>query len=276
MMNIIAADDERIALQLLISSIYEAVPTAQVHGFSSGEEALVFGCATPCEVAFLDIDMSDMGGITLAKRLKQVNPKINIIFVTAYKQYAMEALSLHSSGYVMKPATNKKIEHELENLRHPVSMPAKHKVWIQCFGNFEIFVDEKPIKFTYSKTKELLAFLVDRKGVFCSNGEIIAALWEDDGDRAKKSSYLRDLKADLLATFTTFGISETIRKQRGVIAISLDQIACDYINWMRGDIHAINAYRGEYMSQYSWGELTLGGLELRQLQPHANEKKSTV
>lgn len=261
-MNIIAADDERIALQLLISSIYEAVPTAKVHGFDSGEDVMAFECENPCEVAFLDIDMNDMDGITLAKKLKQKNPKINIIFVTAYKQYAMEALSLHSSGYVMKPVTKEKVEHELENLRHPVSMFTKHKVWVQCFGNFEIFADEVPIKFAHGKTKELLAFLVDRKGVFCSNGEIIGALWGDEGERTKKNSYLRDLKADLLTTFAAFGIDETIRKQRGAMAISLEKISCDYYNWMQGDIQALNAYRGEYMSQYSWGELTLGGIEM--------------
>lgn len=261
-MNIIAADDERIALQLLITSIHEAVPAAHVHGFSSSEDALAFGSVNPCEVAFLDVDMSDVDGITLAKYLKQVNPKINIIFVTAYKKYAIEALSLHSSGYVMKPATKEKIEHELENLRYPVSILANHKVWIQCFGNFEVFADGEPIKFTYSKTKELLAFLVDRKGAFCSNGEIIAALWEDNGDSVKKSSYLRDLKADLLTTFNAYSIGDSIRKQRGVMAVSLDKIACDYYNWMQGDIQAINAYRGEYMSQYSWGEFTLGSIEM--------------
>ncbi|MEG0598137.1 MAG: response regulator, partial [Oscillospiraceae bacterium] len=95
-MNIIAADDERIALRLLISSINEARPEAQVHGFCTGEEALAFGRENPCEVAFLDINMSDVDGIALAKHLKHVNPEINIIFVTAYKKYAMEALSLHS------------------------------------------------------------------------------------------------------------------------------------------------------------------------------------
>ncbi|MEG2608683.1 MAG: response regulator [Lachnospiraceae bacterium] len=261
-MNIIATDDERIALQLLISSIHEAVPEAQVYGFGSGEEALAFGSENLCEVAFLDINMSDVDGIALAKHLKQVNPKINIIFVTAYKKYAMEALSLHSSGYIMKPATKEKIEHELEHLRHPVSMQTKHKVWIQCFGNFEVFADGEPIKFAYSKTKELLAFLVDRKGAFCSNGEIIAALWEDDSDSVKKNSYLRDLRADLLTTFAAFGAEECIRKQRGVMAVSPDQIACDYYNWMQGDIEAINAYRGEYMSQYSWCEFTHGGIEM--------------
>lgn len=264
-MNIIAVDDERIALKLLISSIREAVPKACVTEFNSGEEALAFGSENPCEVAFLDIDMSGMDGISLAKHLKQMNPKINIIFVTAYNKYAMEALSLHSSGYVMKPATKKKIEYELDNLRHPSFMQTKHKVWIQCFGNFEIFVDGNPIKFTYSKTKELLAFLVDRKGVFCSNGEIIAVLWEDDGDIMKKSSYLRDLKADLITTFANFGIVDAIRKKRGVMAISLDKIPCDYYNWMQGDIQSINAYRGEYMSQYSWGEFTLGGIQMATL-----------
>ncbi|MEG0615747.1 MAG: response regulator [Oscillospiraceae bacterium] len=261
-MNIIAADDERIALQLLISSIREAVPQAQVYGFGSGEEALAFGSENPCEVAFLDINMGDMDGITLAKHLKQLNPMVNIIFVTAYKKYAMEALSLHSSGYIMKPATKEKIEHELEHLRHPVPMQTKHNLWVQCFGNFEVFADGEPIKFSYSKTKELLAFLIDRKGTFCSNGEIIAALWEDDGDSVKKNSYLRDLRADLLTTFTAFGAEECIRRQRGIMAVSLDKIACDYYNWMQGDIEAINAYRGEYMSQYSWGEFTLGGIEM--------------
>lgn len=261
-MNIIAADDERIALKLLISSIREAVPKAQVHGFGCGEEALAFGSNNPCDVAFLDIDMSDMEGIALAKHLKQVKPKVNIIFVTAYKKYAMEALSLHSSGYIMKPVTEEKIEHELHNLRHPISTLTKHKIWIQCFGNFEIFADGKPIKFAYSKTKELLAFLVDRKGAFCSNGEIIAALWENDGNSSGKSSYLRDLKADLLATFTVYGVGDCICKRRGVMAVSLDKIPCDYYNWIQGDIQAINTYRGEYMSQYSWSELTLGGIEM--------------
>ncbi|MEG0638778.1 MAG: response regulator [Clostridia bacterium] len=260
-MNMIAADDERIALQLLISSIHAAVPGVEVHGFDCGEDALAYGRENPCEVAFLDIHMHDMDGISLAKQLKQANPTINIIFVTAYRKYALEALSLHSSGYVMKPATKEKIEHELANLRHPVPVQTKRKVWIQCFGNFEIFADGEPIKFTYSKTKELLAFLVDRRGAFCSNGETIAALWGDDGNGAKKNSYLRDLRADLVATFTAYGIEDALRKQRGMMAISLDQIACDYYDWMQGDIQAINAYHGEYMTQYSWGEFTLGGIK---------------
>lgn len=261
-MNIIAVDDERIALQLLVRTIYEAVPDVQVKGFSSSEEALAFGASNVCEIAFLDIDMGGIDGISLAKQLKKVNPKINIIFVTAYIKYAIEAHSIHSSGYVTKPVTTDKISYEISNLRHPISMSNKHKVWIQCFGNFEVFVDGSPVKFKYSRTKELLAFLIDRKGAFCSNGEIIATLWEDEGDKVKKSSYLRDLCSDLLNTFKSYGIDNLIHKERGILAIAQDRVSCDYYNWLQGDVQGINAYHGEYMSQYSWGEFTLGGIKM--------------
>lgn len=260
-MNIMAVDDERIALQLLVRTIYEAVPDVQVQGFYSSEEALAYGSSNVCEIAFLDIDMGGMDGISLAKQLKKVNPKVNIIFVTAYIKYAMDALNIHSSGYVTKPVTKEKIIYEMTNLRHPISMLHKHKVWVQCFGNFEIFVDGSPIKFKYSRTKELLAFLIDRKGSFCSNGEIIATLWEDEGDKFKKSSYLRDLSSDLFNTFRTFGIEHLIHKERGVIAIAQDKVSCDYYQWLQGDVQGVNAYHGEYMCQYSWSELTHAGIE---------------
>lgn len=82
----------------------------------------------------------------------------------------------------------------------------------------------------------------------------------------QKNFYLRDLKADLLTFFTEYGLEETIRKQRGVIAVSLNKLPCDYYRRIQGDIQAINAYRGEYMSQYSWSEFTLGGIEIAVMQ----------
>lgn len=261
-MSVIAVDDERIALQLLITSIQEVLPNVKVNGFSTGEEALSFADCSLCELAFLDIDMGDVDGIELAKHLKKLNPKVNIIFVTAYRQYAVDALTLHSSGYILKPITTEKIECELENLRHPIDLFCKHELWFQCFGNFEVFINGIPMKFTYSKTKELLAYLIDRKGAACTNGEIIATLWEDIDCAGKRNSYLRDLKSDLWNTFSEFGITNVICKKRGTISIIPSKIACDYYNWMNGELHAINSYKGEYMSQYSWGEFTLGGIEM--------------
>lgn len=261
-MNIIAADDERIALRLLINSIEEVLPDVVVKGFTSGDEVIAYEHLDLCDIAFLDIDMRDVDGITLAKKLKMINPRINIIFVTAYQEFAIQALNLHSSGYVMKPVTKEKVRHELDNLRHPVHICQTHDIWIQCFGNFEIFVKGEPVKFMLKKTKELLAFLVDRKGSFCTNAEIITNLWEDEADIHKKASYLRDLRSDLMKTLMKYGVENIVHKRRGVMAIATDNVACDYYNWLAGNVDGINAYHGEYMSQFSWGEFTHGGIEL--------------
>ena len=119
-------------------------------------------------------------------------------------------------------------------------------------GNFEVFVDEQPVKFRYDKTKELLAYLVDRTGALCTNGEIMAVLWSDE----KHSEYLRSLKKDLIDTFTVAGCGDVISKQWGKIGIVREIVDCDYYDWLDSKISAVNLYRGEYMTQYSWCEFT--------------------
>ena len=83
-MNIIAVDDEQGALNLLQDAITTAVPNAQVYCFLDPRKALEMMKKEPCEVAFLDIQMRRMNGIILARQLKEIYPKINIVFVTGY------------------------------------------------------------------------------------------------------------------------------------------------------------------------------------------------
>lgn len=103
-----------------MEAIREAEPSAEIHSFQKTEEALEFYRTTPCEVAFLDIQMWNMNGVDLAKRLKLLNASVNIIFSTAYGDYREEAFDLHASGYLTKPITAKMVRRELDNLRHPV------------------------------------------------------------------------------------------------------------------------------------------------------------
>ncbi|MDD3369350.1 MAG: response regulator [Lachnospiraceae bacterium] len=107
-MRIIAVDDERIALEGLISAIKKVVPE-EIRGFRSSEEALQYVKNNPVDVAFLDIEMREMNGVTLAKHLKAICHSINIIFTTGYGEYRECAFALHASGYVTKPVTPEKI-----------------------------------------------------------------------------------------------------------------------------------------------------------------------
>lgn len=255
-MRILAVDEKKHSLENLADAIRKAEPTAELFCFRDGVAALDFAAHSPCQVAFLDIPMRDMDGILLAKKLKGMNPAVNIILAADCGDYAIDAVGLHCSGYLLEPITPEKVRRELDDLRYPLRQNPEKRISIQTFGNFEVFADGIPVKFKYDKAKELLAYLVDR-GTFCTNGEIMAALW----DKSVSGSYLRMLRKELTDTFRKIGCGDLLIQKRGSIAIVPEQVACDYYDWKRGDPQARNAYRGEYMTQYSWSELTHGALE---------------
>lgn len=254
-MIVIAVDDERFALENLKDSIRQAAPAAQIHAFRYPEDALDFAKENYADVAFLDVEMTGMNGVELAERLKLHHPEINIIFSTGYGHYRDAAFDLHASGYLTKPITPEKVAKELNHLRRPVRNTKR--IRIRAFGNFEVYLDEKPISFRYSKTKEMLAYLVDRRGALCTNGEVMAILFEDDGGH---EAYFRSLRKDLTDVLESAGCGEIISQQRGRIGIIPHLVDCDYFSWCDGYRSAGNMFRGEYMSQYSWGEYTNASL----------------
>ena len=250
-MIVLAVDDERIALENLTDSIRVAAPHAQIHSFRYPEDALEFATGNYVDVAFLDVEMVSMNGVELAEGLKLLHPDINIVFSTGYGHYRDAAFDLHASGYLTKPITPEKVKKELDNLRRPVREAKRVK--IRAFGNFEVYLDGVPVSFKYSKTKEMLAYLVDRKGALCSNGEIMAILFEDDTGH---EAYFRSLRKDLTDVLDAAGCGAILNQQRGRIGINPELVDCDYFNWCSGRRSPGNAYHGEYMTQYSWGEYT--------------------
>ena len=251
-LRIVAADDEPLALELLLRTIRLVRPDAQVTGFSRAADLLAYVRAKPCDVAFLDIQLRGANGIELAAALKQVAPQLNLIFVTGYDQYAVDALTLHASGYILKPVTRAKVERELDDLRHP-HVPTLLR--IQCFGNFDVFgMDGKPLHFSRSKAKETLAYLVHRRGASCTVREVAAVLFEDEPYDIKKCQYVQKIYSSLQDTLRAAGAGSVLLKQYNSLAIDTTQVDCDYYRLLRHDPVALCAYRQEYMSQYSWAE----------------------
>ena len=254
-MKIIAVDDERIALEGLLDVIQEAAPTAELTGFEYPEDALVFVDEHDCNIAFLDVEMAGMSGVELAEQLKLRNPDINIIFATGFEEYRKESYDLHASGYLTKPITVEKVKRELSDLRRPIAKSPHLRV--QAFGNFEVFIGETPIAFKYSKTKELFAYLIDRKGALCTLAEAQTVLFEDDEGH---EAYMKSLRRDLIGILTLLGCENVIAQQRGKLGIIPDKVECDYYDWCNGK-RKNNVWQGEYMVQYSWSEYTAGVLE---------------
>ena len=259
-MRILAVDDKAMPRKVLVRAIEEAAPDAEVRACSSASEVLALPDAAAFDVAFLDIDMPGMNGVALAKELKRLNPRVNIVFATGFGEYMADAFALRSSGYLMKPITATDVAAELENLRFPPAVPARDaagRLVVRCFGNFEVFANGRPVVFGRAKTKELLAFLVDRRGAIVPLREAEAAIWEEPlRGRGASSSYLRTLVSDLRQSLSSCGHGDVLIKRRGVLGIDMARVSCDYYDYLAGDPLAISAWYGEYMSQYAWAEAT--------------------
>jgi YesN/AraC family two-component response regulator len=119
-MTIVCVDDHSVMLKGTKRSVEQILPDASIVAFTNAGEALAFVKENGCDVLISEIELCGVDGITLAKRVKKLNSKVNIIFLTVCdeKEYAKEVLKIKPSGYLLKPANREQLETELNNLRY--------------------------------------------------------------------------------------------------------------------------------------------------------------
>lgn len=243
-MNVIAVDDEPMLLEALKDAVTQVLPEAELHCFSRAREALQYGMEHPVDIAFLDISMPVIDGMDMAKALRQWYPRSNIVFCTGYMEYAADALAMQCSSYLMKPISVRKVQEAVAHLRFPVGKPTA-RIRIQCFGCFEVYCNEQPVRFRYQKSKELLAILVDRNGAACTRQEVSGLLFPNQ----EHSSYMNQLRRDLLDTFKALGAVDVLRSTRGSLAVNRSAVECDYFDCRD---HKIPMSILPYMEQYDF------------------------
>lgn len=251
----ICVDDEELLLADLVRAVEVSKDIEKIEKFTRCSEALEWAKKHKVDIAFLDIEMRGCGGLELARQLREIHPEISIVFCTGYREYALEAFQIHSDGYLMKPITAEDVQKEIDTIKSRTGGKAQTKIKVQCFGNFDVFYDGKPLKFKRKRSKEVLAYLVDRKGSSVSAREICVALWEDDADE-KNIAILYKLFSDLRYTLMNIGAEELLIKNNYQYAVNTKMLDCDYYDYLAGDPKAEKAFGGEYMTQYSWAEET--------------------
>ena len=259
-MNFLVVDDEPLILKDLEDTLKRIRPSCTVHSFTSARQALSEAEREIYDAAFLDIELSYTNGILLAKQLKELQPNLPVVFVTSYEKYAVDAFSIHAAGYLLKPVEEEQLERELTFLK--LKNIAKRCV-ITTFGGFDISVDGKPLSFKRAKAKELLAYLVDRKGCSVTTKEACAVLWEDLPYNSARKNYFQTLMVELKNTLKEAGAENILHKSRNSYAVNPQNFDCDYYRFLQGDITAINQSHGDYLICYSWAEFTIGRIEKR-------------
>ena len=253
-MNILIADDEEYARIEIEEVLERIIPDKKTKLFFAEDydSAMSVIGDNRIDIAFLDIQMPGKNGLALAQNIKRASPETNIIMVTAYSQYALDALKLFVSGYLLKPVMENEMREVLQNLRNPIK-DTKKRLDVRCFGHFEIFYA--------TESYELLAYLICLKGASATRGDICSYVFDESNDIDKNYSYFRKIVSALKKDLNNYGLDELLIQNVNSYSVDTSLLRCDYYDYLTGQAEEERSYKGEFMTQYEWAEEYIYSLE---------------
>ena len=255
-MKTIIVDDEPLALDLFEMECRD-MPEIEIIGrFTQPVDALDFAKKHPIEFAVLDVEMAELNGIELGKRLKELYPELVLVYVTGYSQYIVETLKIKADYCIMKPYDHYDIE-DLVRRAKLLSRRQGHRIKVQMFGRFNIFVDGQVLQISNTKARELLALCFDHKGGIVTMEEAIDKLWPDrDYDERVKRMYRKAI-ISIQKALREADCRNVFETGRGGCYIKPEQVDCDYYQYLENPEAQKDQFTGEYLFDYDWGEETL-------------------
>lgn len=117
---VILVDDSKVILSDGVAVLEEVLPTATITGFIWPQEAVDYAKTNRVALAILDIELGTASGLDLCRTLLEINPRTNIVFLTSYPDYALDAWNTEASGFMVKPLTPESVKEQLKKLRYPI------------------------------------------------------------------------------------------------------------------------------------------------------------
>lgn len=258
-MRVLCVDGDTERLNSLVQLVKKTFPLATADAESNGDNACYLAERRGYDAVLTETQWADGDGIKIARYIHDVSPQTKVIFITEQDKYALLAFQARACGYLISPVTQERLKEEFDDLKI-CDGEKKRIVEAKTFGNFELLCDGKAVKFTRSKTKELIAYLVDRRGTSASASELIVNLWEDKNVDKTTRSMLHNLICEAKKVFAELGISYVLDFKYNSFRIDDKQIICDYYELLDGNKNAREKFMGVYMASYSWAEITSGTL----------------
>lgn len=119
--NVIMVDDNEVVLSHGLTVLGEVMPDAAISGYVWPKEAIEYAKSNRVALAVLDIELGTASGLDLCRVLHKINPCTNIVFLTAYPDYALDAWKTEACGFLLKPMTQDDVKEQLNKLRYPFS-----------------------------------------------------------------------------------------------------------------------------------------------------------
>lgn len=228
MINVVLIDDEKLAVENLKYHLRQHQDLNIVGGFTTVEP--FWECLRNNEIhlIFMDIEMPEVNGLELAAQVFQKYPQVEIVFATAYNQYAVQAFEINAIDYILKPLSSTRIKQTIEKVKEKIKIvPKEKKVYIRTFGGFDIFIDDKLIPFRYAKAKEVLAYLINKMGKSVGWMTIADDVWPDIYDDKKLMNNFHVASFSLRNFLNEHGIGEIYDYSRNLYRIDPTKFQCD-------------------------------------------------
>ena len=182
MLRAILVDDETVILKKIQAMVKDDGRVEVVGAYTDSQTAFLEAAETRPDCAFLDIEMPGLSGIELAERLTSLNPDLEVVFITAYNHYAAQAFEVNALDYLLKPIRPERLEKAVEKVlrrRDGKAEEVQSACTIRCFGCFEVLVGGQAVKWSRSKARELLAYMLQYDGKWLSKYRLCDELLED-------------------------------------------------------------------------------------------------
>jgi two-component system LytT family response regulator len=224
----IIVDDELAAIGNLSDLLIETGRVDIVGEFTNPWTALESLKSKEADIAFLDIEMPGIDGMTLANRMLDLSGDIKIVFVTAYQEYAIEAFALNATDYLLKPVSMARLTMTLNRVE-PGQQPVhagERKLQVSCFGKLRIDHDGRPVKWRTTKAEELFAYLLDQNGKEAGKEKLLAAIWGEFDDKRALTNFSTSLYY-MRRTLKELGFPELLIVSNGMFLLDMEQIESD-------------------------------------------------
>jgi two-component system, LytTR family, response regulator len=229
----VLVDDEYYALAGLKMEL-ESISGVEVVGmYEDGTTFLCEVASLAPDIIFLDIEMPEMSGMQLFQEIIEKKINAEIVFVTAYNQYALKAFELNAADYILKPANRARLLKTIERIKPAaVVMNDNKRITINCFQRLSILVNEEEPNFEWrtKKALELIAFLICEKGRFVSKERVAEMLWSEfEGEKGISNLYLA--YHYIKKQEKSFGIVIPIESERGKMRLRINEVESDLIDF---------------------------------------------
>lgn len=231
MIKTIVVDDEWYNMAEIVDLIEATGFMSVIKQYENGVKALEEIDQISPQVAFIDIEMPEIDGITLAEKLLEKNPAIIIVFITAWNQYAVQAFEINALDYIMKPVNSERFNKMVERIKSKINLKELKKgpsLEIKCFNKLDVSINGNKVIWQRTKAEELFAFLIMNNGNYVHKEIILEFLWPQY-DRTKALPILQTSVCKIRNIFSALKNQVRIEYKDNKYGLFIKEVNYDYI-----------------------------------------------